>query len=212
MRISLPAAGIAAFFTFGAAMLGATTPGAAQDAPPPVAQAAPAAPVPTPPPPIVPAGITPEGPAAIDVAAATTTGPFPSLAAAVAAQAQGLDIEEETRCLATGIYFESKGEPLAGQLAVAEVIINRSRSGRFPGSVCAVLTQRGQFSFVRGGRLPSVPTGSQAWRTAVAVARVAEEQLWDSPVDGALFFHARYVSPRWRLARVGSVGNHIFYR
>ena len=137
---------------------------------------------------------------------------FASLAAAVDAHHGADDLNDELRCLATGVYFESKGEPLAGQLAVADVILNRSQSGRFPGSVCSVLTQRGQFSFVRGGKLPSVNPGSKAWKTAVAVARVAQAEAWESPTDGALFFHARYVSPRWRLARVGSVGNHIFYR
>lgn len=137
---------------------------------------------------------------------------YASLAAAVDAHHGDDDLDDELRCLATGVYFESKGEPLAGQLAVADVIINRSQSGRFPGSVCSVLTQRGQFSFVRGGKLPSVNRSSKAWRTAVAVARVAQAEAWESPTDGALFFHARYVSPRWRLAKVGSVGNHIFYR
>lgn len=137
---------------------------------------------------------------------------FASLAAAVDAHHGTDDIDEELRCLATGVYFESKGEPLAGQLAVADVILNRSQSGRFPGSVCSVLTQRGQFSFVRGGKLPSVNQGSKAWKTAVAVARVAQAEAWESPTDGALFFHARYVSPRWRLSKVGSVGNHVFYR
>lgn len=139
---------------------------------------------------------------------------YVSLAAAVADQdmpdADAMD--EQLRCLATGVYFESKGEPLSGQLAVAKVIINRSKSGRFPSSVCGVLLQPHQFSFVRGGRLPAVNTSSQAWRTAVAVAQVAQDDDWSNPVPGALYFHARYVSPGWRMARVGTVGNHIFYR
>ncbi len=136
---------------------------------------------------------------------------FSTLSAAVDAQPVPDAPDSELRCLATGIYFESKGEPLAGQLAVAEVILNRAASGRFPGSVCGVLMQPGQFSFVRSGRLPSPPNNA-AWRKAVAVAEVARRDLWDSPVSNALFFHARYVSPGWRRARVGSVGNHIFYR
>ena len=56
--------------------------------------------------------------------------------------------------MAGAIYFEAKGEPLSGQLAVAEVILNRAKSGRFPKAICSVVTQRGQFSFVRGGRIP----------------------------------------------------------
>lgn len=136
---------------------------------------------------------------------------FSTLAAAVAAQPATID-DAELNCLAIGVYYESKGEPLAGQLAVAEVILNRTTSGRFPSSVCGVLTQRGQFSFVRGGRLPDVDTSRPAWRTAVAIARIAARALWDSPAEGALFFHARRVSPKWRHTRVASLGNHIFYR
>ena len=75
-----------------------------------------------------------------------------------------------------------------------------------------MLKQPGQFSFVRGGKLPEPNAGSNAWRTAVAVAHVAKRALWDSPADGALFFHARRLAPRWGKARVASVGNHVFYR
>lgn len=136
---------------------------------------------------------------------------YATLAAAVAAQ-DAIAADAELNCLAVGVYYESKGEPLEGQLAVAEVILNRAKSGRFPTSVCGVLTQRGQFSFVRNGRLPQPPASARAWKTALAVAQVARDDAWDSRVSNALFFHARYVSPGWRRARVGSVGNHIFYR
>jgi spore germination cell wall hydrolase CwlJ-like protein len=135
---------------------------------------------------------------------------YASLSDAVAAQAKPAT-DRELNCLAVGVYYESKGEPLAGQLAVANVILNRASSGRFPRSVCGVITQRGQFSFVRGGQLPTPPANAQ-WRKAVAVAQVAQKDLWDSPVENALYFHARYVSPGWKRARVGTVGNHVFYR
>lgn len=119
----------------------------------------------------------------------------------------------ELECLATGIYFESKSEALAGQLAVGQVIANRASSGgRFPGTYCGVLFQRGQFSFVHGRSLPSVPRASRQWQTAVAVAKIVDRDLHESSVGKALFFHARYVSPGWRLKRVASVGNHVFYR
>jgi spore germination cell wall hydrolase CwlJ-like protein len=118
----------------------------------------------------------------------------------------------QQECLAGAVYFESKGEPLAGQLSVADVILNRTRSGRFPATVCGVVKQRGQFSFVRGGRFPPIARGSLAWRKAVAVARVAMQDLADGSAPKALFFHARRVSPGWRLTRVAAVGNHIFYR
>jgi len=119
----------------------------------------------------------------------------------------------ELECLATGVYFESKSEPLAGQLAVGKVIANRAESGgRFPPSYCGVLFQRGQFSFVHGHSLPSVPRASLQWRTAVAIAKIVDERLKESSVGNALFFHARYVSPNWHLKRVAAIGNHIFYR
>ncbi|MFL6741479.1 MAG: cell wall hydrolase [Sphingomicrobium sp.] len=119
----------------------------------------------------------------------------------------------EVECLAVGIYFESKSEPLSGQLAVGQVIANRAKSGgRFPPSYCGVLFQRGQFSFVHGRSLPAVPRSSKQWQTAVAVAKIVDQDLKDSEVGNALFFHARYVSPGWRLKRVASIGNHVFYR
>ncbi|HEY0629822.1 MAG TPA: cell wall hydrolase [Sphingomicrobium sp.] len=118
----------------------------------------------------------------------------------------------ELECLAVGIYFEAKSESLAGQLAVGHVIANRAESGRFPSSYCGVLFQRSQFSFIRGRSLPSVPRASRDWQEAVAVAKIVDEELHPSPMGKAMFFHARRVSPRWRLTRVGTLGNHVFYR
>jgi spore germination cell wall hydrolase CwlJ-like protein len=120
--------------------------------------------------------------------------------------------DAELECLAGAVYFESKGEPLSGQLAVAEVIINRANSGRFPSSLCGVVKQRGQFSFVRGGRMPAIPRSSSHWRTAVAIAHIATQELAEGGAPRALFFHARRVSPGWKLKRIAAVGNHIFYR
>jgi N-acetylmuramoyl-L-alanine amidase len=134
--------------------------------------------------------------------------------AEMVAQLRGPDAgTRELECLATGIYFESKGEPLAGQLAVGQVIANRAQSGgRFPSTYCGVLFQRGQFSFVHGSRLPTVPRSNRQWQTAVALAKIVDQDLKESSVGNALFFHARYVSPGWRLKRVASIGNHVFYR
>ena len=135
------------------------------------------------------------------------------LAATVAELRSSDPGSRELECLAAGIYFESKTEPLAGQLAVGQVIANRANSGRrFPQSYCGVLFQRGQFSFVRGRSWPSVSRSSKQWQNAVAIAKIVDQELHSSPVGEALFFHARYVSPRWRLKRVASIGNHVFYR
>lgn len=139
--------------------------------------------------------------------------PAGDLASMVADLRSGEAGSHELECLATGIYFEAKSESLAGQLAVGKVIANRAESGgRFPSTYCGVLFQRGQFSFVHGGRLPSVSHSSNQWRTAVAIAKIVDQDLKESAVGDALFFHARYVSPRWRLKRVAAIGNHIFYR
>jgi spore germination cell wall hydrolase CwlJ-like protein len=125
----------------------------------------------------------------------------------------GVDaLDPEMRCLAGAVYFESKGESLAGQLAVARVVMARSKSGRFPSTMCGVVYQPSQFSFVRGGKMPRIDTGSSHWKNAVAISKIAIDGSWKSPVEGALFFHARYVSPGWRLKRMGSIDNHIFYR
>ena len=135
-----------------------------------------------------------------------------TLAELVADHASTRTADAQHDCLAGAVYFEAKGEPLRGQLSVAEVILNRARSGRFPASVCGVVKQRGQFSFVRGGRIPAIARASLAWKKAVAIAHIAREKLADGGAPRALFFHARYVSPRWKLTRVAAVGNHIFYR
>jgi spore germination cell wall hydrolase CwlJ-like protein len=138
--------------------------------------------------------------------------PRRSLAELVSEHAGTQTTDSEHECLAGAVYFEAKGEPLHGQLSVAEVVLNRARSGRFPASVCGVVKQRGQFSFIRGGRFPAIARTSLAWKRAVAIAHIAVRDLADGPAPKALFFHAKRVSPRWRLTRVAMVGNHIFYR
>jgi spore germination cell wall hydrolase CwlJ-like protein len=137
---------------------------------------------------------------------------FASLTEAVAAQDATAGADDALRCLAGAIYFEAKGEPLSGQLAVAEVIINRTKSGSFPTDLCGVVKQRGQFGFVRGGRIPSIDEERASYRTALAVAKVAMNDAWESPANDALYFHARRVAPNWGKAKVASIGNHIFYR
>ena len=135
-----------------------------------------------------------------------------SLAALVDAHGDAEAVDGDMKCLAGAVYFESKGESLEGQLAVARVIINRARSGRFADSLCGVVFQRGQFSFVRGGDMPPVRAESRDWREAVAIAQIALKDSWDSLAEGALFFHARRVSPGWGKARLAVIDNHVFYR
>ena len=123
-------------------------------------------------------------------------------------------MSEDLRCLAGAVYFEARGEPLTGQLAVAQVIINRTEDGRFPRSYCGVVAQPGQFSFMRGRRMPAVSEGSAAWQRAIAIARIAHQGLWESPAEDAVFFHAKYVRPGWTRTktRLAQIDTHIFYR
>ena len=123
-------------------------------------------------------------------------------------------LSREMECLAGTIYFEARGEPLVGQLAVAQVVINRTESDLFPSSYCAVVYQPKQFSFVRGGAMPRINRGSQAWRNARSIARIAHEGLWESEAGDSLYFHARYVSPRWSRTKQAraTIDTHIFYR
>jgi len=135
-----------------------------------------------------------------------------SLAALVATTDISTPLDRETHCLATAVFYESRSESLEGQLAVARVIINRSHSPRFAESLCAVITQPHQFSFVRRGKIPAPRTTRPAWKTAIAIARIAQNNAWESKAEGALYFHARYVSPAWRRTRLAAIDNHIFYR
>jgi hypothetical protein len=135
-----------------------------------------------------------------------------SLAELVSDMSVDETFSDEMRCLAGAIYFESRGEPLSGQLAVGDVVVNRAESGRFPSTYCGVVYQPSQFSFVRGGRMPAIDKSSSAWRNAKAIALIAHESLWDSPAEDALFFHAQHVKPRWRKTRVAQISSHIFYR
>ena len=123
-------------------------------------------------------------------------------------------LTDQMRCLAGAVYFESRGEPLDGQLAVAQVVINRAEDGRWPASYCGVVYQRSQFSFVRSGRMPNINTSSAAWQRAKAVATIAHEGLWESEASDAVYFHATRVRPSWshRKTRLAQIDSHVFYR
>lgn len=138
-----------------------------------------------------------------------------SLADLVAAEpdAAASETSEDINCLAGAIYFEAGNEPLDGQLAVGRVIVNRTRSGRFPTSYCGVVYQPSQFSFVRGHHMPAINTESHKWQNALAIAHIAHDNRWKSSAEGALFFHAARLGSRWQdKVRVAQIENHIFYR
>jgi spore germination cell wall hydrolase CwlJ-like protein len=136
------------------------------------------------------------------------------LYALVGKYATDAQLDEQTTCLATAVYFEARGESLDGQLAVARVVMNRAVSGKYPPDWCSVIKQHAQFSFVRNGEFPQVDTGSDAWRKAQAVAELAAANVVSNLSTDVLWYHANYVAPSWghRLNMVEKIGAHIFYR
>ncbi|WP_018260795.1 cell wall hydrolase [Methylobacterium sp. WSM2598] len=128
--------------------------------------------------------------------------------------------EKEQRCLAEAVYFEARGEPEQGQAAVAQVVLNRAKSGLYPSNICGVVYQNRhrylgcQFSFACEGRSLRI-TDESAWTTATRVAReVVEGRTYLADVGGATHYHADYVRPRWsrRLKKMDVIGRHIFYQ
>jgi spore germination cell wall hydrolase CwlJ-like protein len=125
----------------------------------------------------------------------------------------------QLRCLALNIYWEARSEPIPGQLAVAAVTLNRVQSPRFPSNVCDVVRQGGeirrhrcQFSWWCDGK-KDVPLNAEAWRRATTLARLISAGVIADPTDGALWYHADYVRPKWASAKepVATIGRHIFY-
>ncbi len=142
-----------------------------------------------------------------------TVAPAARLAELVLAYAGTQTGDREMECLANAVYFEARSEPIEGQLAVAEVVLNRASSGRYPTDLCAVITQKAQFSFIQRGRFPRADRGSEAWKKAVAIASIARQKLAGNLPSSVLWYHATYVSPSWgkRLTRQTQIGLHIFY-
>lgn len=130
-----------------------------------------------------------------------------------------VDGDAQWRCLAEAIYFESRGEPLAGQIGVAEVVLNRVDSRAYPDSICGVTNQgvgsgRGcQFSYACDGLSDEMRSATPRAR-AEKLARMLVDGRPRTITTGATYFHARYVSPSWarKFSRTATIGNHVFYR
>jgi N-acetylmuramoyl-L-alanine amidase len=113
-------------------------------------------------------------------------------------------------CIAVAIYFEARGEPIDGQMMVAETILNRAADPRWPDEPCDVIAQPKQFSFYDDKR-SNRPRDMQAYTRAVLVAQ--EALSGEHLHTGALYYHTPSVRPVWRhdLQLIGSVGSHVFY-
>jgi len=129
------------------------------------------------------------------------------------------DSARQMRCLAEAVYFESRSEPENGQAAVAQVVLNRVRSGIFPTNVCGVVYQDRnrpfacQFSFACEGKSLRIEEPG-AWAVATRIAQAVVRGVNFNPkVAEALNYHANYVYPFWAssLRRVDRIGAHIFY-
>lgn len=139
-------------------------------------------------------------------------------------------IVEAVVCLALNAYWEARNQPLAGQIAVSQVVMNRVESEYFPDTVCEVITQgptrpswknplnevpvrhRCQFSWYCDGKADD-PTDADAWAQALFVAQGVWYGQVDDKVDGSLWYHADYVTPEWasEKGKRAYIGDHIFY-
>lgn len=126
---------------------------------------------------------------------------------------------EALLCLAMNVYFEARNQPLAGQLAVAQVTLNRVEAAQFPNDVCGVVYQGGDqerykchFSWFCDGK-PDRPLNKKAWETALLVSSAALNGSKHIQLEGVTHYHTPSVQPYWSkvFVKVTSIGDHIFY-
>jgi hypothetical protein len=124
------------------------------------------------------------------------------------------------KCLADAIYFEARGEPVRGQIAVAQVVLNRVVSGYYPTNICGVVYQNAnrhlacQFTFACDG-IPDRITEPAAWQRAKTIAHdMLDGKYWIKDVGKATHYHAYWVHPWWvhEMRKLDRIGVHTFYR
>jgi spore germination cell wall hydrolase CwlJ-like protein len=123
--------------------------------------------------------------------------------------------QESVHCLARTVYFEARGEPVAGQMAVASVVLARVASDEFPDTICEVVTEarkpgkfRCQFTWWCDGRTDE-PKNEEEYRRALGVAMFA--LLLGPQPGGPTHFHAADLQPQWEMNQVATIGGHVFY-
>jgi spore germination cell wall hydrolase CwlJ-like protein len=114
---------------------------------------------------------------------------------------EGIDQHSELACLSLAVYYEARGESHRGKMAVAEVVMNRTRSKRFPSTICEVLFQRGQFSFIKGRHAPLKPTSTKSWTDAIEVSK----KVINSSTNNKWLFFCDCKRKGYR------IGGHVFY-
>ena len=118
---------------------------------------------------------------------------------------------QDINCLAKNIYYEARGEPVEGQIAVAQVTLNRVRSGTFGSSICKVVYAKNQFSWTLDKRKKI--NSNKEWDASKALALEVLNGKSHIPNFNALYFHTKHIRPRWARTKtkVTIIANHIFY-
>jgi len=130
------------------------------------------------------------------------------------------EVEKSLDCLAINVYREAGNEPFEGKVAVAQVTLNRVNSNKFPRDICAVVYQKSrftervicQFSWYCDSKHRNRPINDEAYEESYRVAKmVFLEDFKLESIENALYYHADYVNPNWKLKRLTKIGTHIFY-
>ena len=136
-------------------------------------------------------------------------------------------LETALMCMATNIYHEAKNQPMVGQIAVAQVVMNRVKDSRYPNNVCDVIKQgltykngkvvlgKCQFSWYCDGKKDDVNMKTEKWRNSLRYASmVITNRITLDVTEGATHYHATYVRPAWARTKTKTVriNRHIFYR
>jgi N-acetylmuramoyl-L-alanine amidase len=118
--------------------------------------------------------------------------------------------KSDVECLARNVYHEARGESIAGQIAVAQVTVNRVQSGEFQSSICRAVYAERQFSWTLK---PSTVKDRKAWEASVAIATAVLTNSISLPDFKALYYHTKQIRPCWSRNKqvVARIGNHVFY-
>jgi spore germination cell wall hydrolase CwlJ-like protein len=131
------------------------------------------------------------------------------------------DRERQLKCMADNIYYEAAMEPAEGKIAVGQVVMNRVAHPKFPKDPCQVIYQRNsfyqtvvcQYSWLCDGSVGRRPVQPQQYQESMEAAKMVLLEGFRLPsLQGAIFYHADYVNPRWNKVQVAKIGRHIFYR
>lgn len=149
---------------------------------------------------------------AIDIESVSTIADF---------KASVKDKERKLQCMTQNVYWEAASEPAEGKLAVAQIVMNRVESGRYPSDPCQVVHQKNviyekvlcQFAWYCEQTYKSKPVHQKLWDESAEAAKMVLVEGFRIPeLKGALYYHADYVNPQWNKKRVAKIGHHIFYK